>query len=659
MSDHPSYTSFVTRRSQLAISAALGALILVTWLAYQPALPGFFLFDDFDNLGALQVAQVQDLGSIDDYLSAANAGPSGRPISKLSFLIDDNAWPSAPGGFKRTNLLIHLLIGVLLFATGRRILARFYPPGATDWLALTAAAVWLLHPLQVSTVMYVVQRMTQLSALFVTLGVLTHLWLRLRSQRQSAATLVLLTLSVASFTLLATYSKENGVLLPVYLLVLEYTVLVGLPTDRLLLWWRRAFLILPSVALIAYLAYWPHWQSSYSTRDFSLGERLLTEPVVLVDYLSHLVSFRVVGLGLFQDDYPIYSSLFSPAVSASLLLLGVALAVALVAHRRWPLLSLGILWFLAGHLLESTTVPLEIYFEHRNYLAVFGPILAAAALIYSGLGRLSGDLRKVAPAIAVGFIAMSALTTWGYAADWGLRERLLPIWAAEHPNSPRAQRTYAVTLAEFGEHAAALDALDTAYRRFPKDLSIPLLSIDISCRFAQPVRYDLTELARRVEDHVWTDALRPAIKTLSDGILNNHCRPKTAELHAFIRRLLDLPSGELRRSGLAAFMVLSGELYLREHDADGALRAFHTVDILVPSADSALRIASVYLLVQDYPRGLAAIELAQSRALAGNPWRRAGIQAEFAGAIERIESLQATKQGAAGPDAPSPPGTRP
>lgn len=626
-----------------AVAIAFLTLLIAAWLVYQAGLPGFFMLDDFDNLGALQDG-VTDLASLQNYLGNGNAGPLGRPIAKLSFLLDDVAWPSNPDGFKRTNILIHILIGVLIVASSRLLLRRVAGTRAADWLALVTAGLWLLHPLQVSTVLYVVQRMTQLSALFVMAGVLSHLYLRLHSDLSPRTRAVAMTFSLGCFTILAAFSKESGILLPVYLAVAEYTLLDDLPRSTLLSWWRRLCLLAPTGALIGYIAYLPNWSGSYSTRDFTLAERLMTEPVVLLDYLSSLFSLRVHGLGLFQDDYPVYSSLLSPLPLIAALAVLAALTAALLLRRRLPLFSFAVLWFLGGHLLESTTVSLELYFEHRNYLPLVGPLLALPAAAHLTLRKYSPDLAKVAPVFALGLVGLVGSITWGYASEWREPLRILSIWAAEHPDSPRAQRTFAHLLASEGLPGAALDVLGDAYQSFPTDLSIPIISLDISCRFEKPLRHDLAELRAAIPSHQLTDGLRPALQSLFAAVKERRCLPDTTALHQFVHSLTELPGVDKLPRAMAGFLVLDGELYLAEGNGNAALQSFQDVDRIQPSTDSALRIAGFYLLVRDYDRARAALELAQARERAGSNWFSPDRSQEYQEKFELIDRLEAALQ---------------
>src|SRR5688572_23112470 len=121
-------------------------------VAYWPGLSGGFLFDDYANLPALgRYGPVRDWDGLLRYLTSGIADPTGRPVSMLSFLIDARTWPTDPWPFKRTNLLLHLANGALLYtvlaALGQRVVKT---PGHARIAALLGAALWLLHPLWVS-----------------------------------------------------------------------------------------------------------------------------------------------------------------------------------------------------------------------------------------------------------------------------------------------------------------------------------------------------------------------------------------------------------------------------------------------------------------------------------------------------------------------------
>jgi len=602
--------AILVKEKLLALVFAM--LLVFTWWVYQPALSGPFLLDDYDNLGAL-AGGVDDVGGVVNYLSHGNAGPLGRPISKLSFLLNDNAWPSTADTFKRTNLLIHLMVGVFIFATFRLVFRQLMMGKNAAWLALGVAAIFLLHPIQVSTVMYVVQRMTQLASLFVMVGVFFHCYLRLKFPEPNAGQLLLMAVSAGFFTLLAAFSKEMGALLPVYLLVIESTILGRAKRSRLFCWWLRLVLWLPSIAIAGYLCYLPRWIPSYKSRDFSLGERLLTEPIVLLEYLLRIANSRVHGLGLFHDDYVVYTRISDPQVFLSLFAVIASIVLSVVFRKRAPLIAFGVLWFFAGHLIESTTVSLELYFEHRNYLPIIGPVVVLAALVVGLLRRVSEYWRFLSGILAAGVLLITGFSTAGYASEWRSFDVLAPIWSSEHPDSPRAQRTYAQLLASKGMYSAALFELDAAHERFPNDVSIPLMSIAFSCLGGEGYRYELQDLVSRQTSYRITDGLRPAAESLFKMLGGGLCSELIEGAHVMAKSLFELEGAKTKKRVLASVRKMSGDIYYKQGDFYPALEAFALVDQIAPSPSSALRLSDVFFRIGDLEQMKSFLLLARKR----------------------------------------------
>src|SRR5690606_9814090 len=218
------------------------------------------------------------------------------------------------------------------------------------------------------------------------------------------------------------------------------------PWARRLLW---TGLLLPAAAvahvLVQRVLHAP--DGHFTGRNFGLWERLMTEGRVLVDYLTLIVAPRLSSSSLYYDDYVISTGLLAPAstLPAVLLVLGL-LAGGVWARRRYPLVAFAALWFLAGHLIESTVVALEIYFEHRNYVPLFGPAFAAATLAVNATGKL----RKPAIAGLACWLALAAGLAHLQARTWGSEEKLATYWHIEHPTSLRAQQQYAQYLVKAG-----------------------------------------------------------------------------------------------------------------------------------------------------------------------------------------------------------------
>lgn len=420
------------------------AFVLVSGLvmaALWPGLGGPFLHDDHPNLAVLAVGPP----SLDTawVVATGNAsGPLRRPIANLS--LASNYWAHGlqdPFGFKLINLLLHLLCALVVWRVAAALLRIFAPAEdrpASAGIGLFAAVLWVCSPIQVSTALYVVQRMTQLETLFALLA----LWLVLRwlekadfSARASAGC----ALGFAALTALALGSKENAAVIPAIAAMLtvvwwaQQRTLTDSPAtpNRMFFWGLMAG---PTLALLAVAAIMPEQMlGAYTGRDFTVAERMATQPVVLWFYVQLFLLPALPMMGLFHDDFPVYQ--FTDwesivAVSAW----AAALLAALLVRRRWPILAVGLLWFLIGHAVESSVIGLEMVYEHRNYFPLVGLAVVAAWLGY----RLS---EAFPPVGRIGLIALPALLltlSFLRSVDWSSEGRFYSSEYVRHPNSLRA-----------------------------------------------------------------------------------------------------------------------------------------------------------------------------------------------------------------------------
>jgi hypothetical protein len=154
--------------SGYVVGGAWAMLFLAVVVAYWPGLNGPFVLDDFGSIAALgDRGGIVDWTTFKAFVFGGYSGPTGRPISLATFLIDANNWPAESWPFKRTNLVIHCLCGVFLGLLIQQILRLLrFENRDIQLLSIAAAGVWLLHPFMVSTTLYVVQPMAQLSTLF-------------------------------------------------------------------------------------------------------------------------------------------------------------------------------------------------------------------------------------------------------------------------------------------------------------------------------------------------------------------------------------------------------------------------------------------------------------------------------------------------------------
>lgn len=469
--------------NRVAPIICLFLILILTVLVYSPGLKGGFIFDDIPNLGQMnQYGDMHHWDNIQKFVSSGTSGPTGRPVSLLTFVPQADDWLAGNAfPFKVVNLIIHLLCGVLLYWVTQLLLRAYGEVNQKKiaWVALLTAGFWLLHPLMLSTTLYVIQRMAQLPLLFSLLAIIGYFKGRALLAVCPLKAYFIMTLSIGLGTILATFSKENGALLPLLILVIEFC---NPNKNHKPMWqWRVVCLWLPSLAIVALLARTIDFSSDpWPNRNFNQIERLLTEGRIVVDYLAQLVIPRIEGYGFFQDGFLVSKDWLSPPTTLfSILFLLTLLIGSLLVRKKYPLITLAILFFFAAHLMESTTIGLELYFEHRNYIAAIFFFLPLA----TGLYALSEMIKpSVVIFISVLLLAFVAAMTWQRAILWSDTTRLQLFWAQNSPNSARGRDFIARKLIDNQQYREAMHFLEDAIQQHPDSgvLSLGLLSLKVS-----------------------------------------------------------------------------------------------------------------------------------------------------------------------------------
>ncbi|MDH3314807.1 MAG: hypothetical protein OER43_03430 [Gammaproteobacteria bacterium] len=443
--------------SPVAQALFLLALVIAVWLVYRPGLVGPYVFDDFQNITRNPPIAMKAL-TWSNLLSAAFSKAEeglGRPIAMASFAINYLYAGSSfnPIAFKLTNLVIHCINAFLVFALAREFF-RLRPVGVSSvspiadnrralMTAMFAAALWALHPLQLTSVLYTVQRMTSMSAFFVFAGLLIFVLGRRRLAENDAVAIAWMAAGLAGGTLLGLLCKENAVLLPmlagtVELFFFSREALSPRARRRLRLFYL-CFVVMPVLAGIVFVLMNPEFVlRGYARRDFTLTERVLTEFRALFFYVSLIFVPLISKFGLYHDDFGLSTGLLHPPSTLAAVLCWLAIGAAVLAGiRRRSLWAFGIAWFLVGHALESTVIGLEIIHEHRNYVPSVGPL----AVIAYYLAALVKGSRFDPRTVAVG--AMCILLVFGFvthtrAQSWSSRPLLFEFLVRYHPGSYRA-----------------------------------------------------------------------------------------------------------------------------------------------------------------------------------------------------------------------------
>ncbi|MEN8205437.1 MAG: tetratricopeptide repeat protein [Pseudomonadota bacterium] len=424
-------------------------LILLTIVVYYPGLSGDYMFDDTSNLLQNKALDFEtlDMDSLQSAAYSSGAGMLRRPVSMASFALNRFFFGIDPYSHKVVNLVIHILTGCLLFLFSRFLIEayqQFRQPVLTTqavrWIPVIVCGMWLVHPLNLSSVLYIVQRMTSLATLFTVAGLCLYVIGR-NQMLMGRHGLSIILVGLFVFGGLAVFSKENGILIPLYMLVIEIAVFRfqgknGLP-DKTMITFFSVMVAAPALLALLYLVTHADSMLDYGIRDFTLQERILTESRVLIFYLKMIIMPSVQELGLYHDDFTLsHGVLDPPATLFSLIALTVLLFGSLLLLGKRPLVSLGILWFFTGHALESTIFPLELAHEHRNYLADYGILLAASCAL------AQAPLKKLAPFIQVPvpllFILLFSYTTWLRSEQWSDNINHAIYEARHHPESHRA-----------------------------------------------------------------------------------------------------------------------------------------------------------------------------------------------------------------------------
>jgi hypothetical protein len=478
------YSMQLERYCFLALAVLLCTAAVFT---YMPGLNGPFVFDDMPNILQATSIRISDL-SFDSLRQAWQAREFdtfiGRPLAMVSFALNYYFAEFDVFYYKLTNLFVHLVTGASLYWLSLIILKRYrvanreclYQARHLPWLALAISGIWLLHPLNLTSVLYVVQRMTSLSTLFVVLGLIGYCYGREQILQGRKVGLVTILASFVVFGSLAMMCKENGALLLPLAAVLELTFYRFAAEKKIAPLFRRFWLVvvvLPMVLVLsAVLVQHDRWFGDYAyhRRDFTLYERLLTQTRVLWFYLRLILFPDIAEMGLYHDDLSLSRGLIEPTSTLFSLIGVVGLVVtAIFTRRRAPILFFAICWFLVGHSMESSIFPLELIHEHRNYMPQYGVLFGF--VYYVGAPFSKKKLRttlRIRLTFLVLFGVLLGIGTFSRSLQWQDEYSLYSREIINHPESPRAHTMMGAWMHNHGMPRQAQQHLITATNLTPR-----------------------------------------------------------------------------------------------------------------------------------------------------------------------------------------------
>lgn len=420
------------------------ALVGITAMVYWPGLRGPIVFDDYWNLAPVSRWHAGEQAWWSALVPNSTSFVYSRPVAMGSFMFTTWLFGDSVFGLKLGNLILHLTCGLVAMLLMRRVFfldasLRAHASAA----ALAVVAIWLIHPLHVSTVLYGVQRMAQLSTLFTLAAALVYLSARNAMMRgESRVAQIRLWVMFPLLVAAGVLSKQNAAIAGFLCLVFELAYFPRASRNAAVRIFHLLFVGLPIAAVGLVLALRPgRLLAGYADAEFTLWQRLLTQPRALVDYLGMWLVPRGPRMGLYTDDFPVSSGLLSPVTT--LLAIGLLLALSGLAiglRRRSPSIFAGWFFFLVAHGVESSFLPLEMYYEHRNYMPAIGLLICGAGIAFLAKDAVKGNLRQKGPVLvtlSIAIYAILAFSTYARALVWQSEISMVAQGLRHHPNSIR------------------------------------------------------------------------------------------------------------------------------------------------------------------------------------------------------------------------------
>lgn len=427
-------------------------VIITTYFIYTPALNGPLFLDD---LIYFQQGTPLDIKNISyEEIQKATAYYPSRPISILSFSANYFLNFDTKYNLKLTNLILHILVGVFIYIFLIFLLKYSNLKNSTPYknnniysfMPILITTLWLLQPLSVSTVSYVTQRMVILSSLFIIISLIFYLVARIRiKEKKGRSITILYLLTSLIFGIFSCFSKEIGTLTILYIILIEI-FFTSKKQNKILNNTRKflAIYIIFSITILILVGNGYITGHSYDNRNYNLYMKLLAEGRTTLNYIHSIILPDISTMGVFLDDIILTDSLFFPMSNLySILFILFILITSYILSIKYPLICFGIFFFFTSHLIESTVLPLEIAFEHRNYLASMGLIISLISMFpYFNIKKLQSILVYLYSIYLLFFISQTYLRS----TRWSSEEFFFTTQVINHPESFRANHYIAVLL---------------------------------------------------------------------------------------------------------------------------------------------------------------------------------------------------------------------
>lgn len=440
----------------------LAVVMLAAFGVYARTLGGSFLWDDthliLENERLTSVRYLGDILTSDFWQTGTGRGNPGemdvsklgyyRPVVTLSYFMEHHLWGNRPFGYHLVNLLLYTAMAGLVYLTLREFLKR--------WLARFAAALlFALHPVHAEAVAPIWGRTDLICGLFFLLALFFFLRVRkseerARSKGEERRTLELWVASLGFF-LLALFSKEMAVVLPVLVFLLDW------------LWYRKEWKAalkasLPYVVLLVlYLAIRIISVGTYaggrSLYAGGLFGTLFTMARIAASYVRLMV--WPLPLSSYYLVHPV-TSLLDWRLWLSLLLLGLIGFGLWAVRRKAPAVLIGGLWFFLLLLPVSNLFPIGGVMMAERFLYL--PSIGFCLLVGAGIekGMKNPGVGESALGLAVLASIFFGWLTYNRTESWLNEYNFFRAMVWSSPDSPMAHNNFGNTLLARGEYAQAI-----------------------------------------------------------------------------------------------------------------------------------------------------------------------------------------------------------
>lgn len=396
-----------------------------------------------------------------------------HPLTWISHLLDYSIYGLSADGPHFTNLILHALNVILLFA----VLVRL--TGLT-WPSVMVAALFAWHPLHVESVAWISERKDLLSTLWWILSI----WAYARATKdlkgsiwstKSAANKVFYGLSISLFAL-GLMSKPMVVTLPFVLLLLDYWPLNRwqdttegtaspkcLRIESSLVIEKLPFFILSLAGSVVTVVAQHAGEAIKTFHQVPLILRVVNLPVAYAFYIEK--TFWPDNLCGF---YPLPATpLFLDGIATGLVLVGASVSFVRL-RRQYPWLIVGWLWFLGTLIPVIGLVQVGGQAMADRYMYI--PSIGLFIMIAWGINRCLNiwpQTRMVGCTVIAATLVCCALKTQWQMAYWRnslvFYSRILEI----SKNSDMAQNGIGVALSSAGRKEEAIEHFKEALRLNP------------------------------------------------------------------------------------------------------------------------------------------------------------------------------------------------